>query len=111
MAQLMPRPECRRVILGCLREIESVGRASGVGLAPDVVDRSIKYIEGSLEQLQASMHSDFMAGRPLELEALNGAVVRAGRKAGVPTPINDVIYAMLGPFAGGQPRPASRPAN
>jgi 2-dehydropantoate 2-reductase len=111
MAQLLPRPEWRRVILGCWREIESVGRASGVGLAPDVVDRSIKYIEGSLEQRQASMHFDILAGRPLELEALNGAVVRAGRKAGVPTPINDVIYAMLGPFAGGQPRPTSQPSN
>jgi 2-dehydropantoate 2-reductase len=41
------------------------------------------------------MHTDLMAGRPLELEALNGAVVRAGREAGVATPVNDVIYAML----------------
>ena len=38
------------------------------------------------------------AGRPLELEALNGAVVRAGKDANVPTPINDVIYAMLKPY-------------
>ena len=41
------------------------------------------------------MHTDLMAGRPLELEALNGAVVRAGWEAGVATPVNDVIYAML----------------
>ena len=41
------------------------------------------------------MHTDLMAGRPLELDALNGAVVRAGIEAGVPTPVNDLIYAML----------------
>jgi hypothetical protein len=58
-------------------------------------------MEGSLEQLQASMHADLMAGRPLELEALNGAVVRLGCRAGVSTPINQLIYAMLKPFAGG----------
>ena len=47
------------------------------------------------------MHADIMAGRPLELEALNGAVVRTGQAVGVGTPINDVIYAMLKPFASG----------
>jgi 2-dehydropantoate 2-reductase len=109
MAQLMPRPEWRRVIVGCMREIEAVGRAAGVRLEPDVVDLTIRYIEGSLEQLQASMHSDILAGRPLELEALNGAVIRAGRNANVPTPINDVIYAMLMPFAGGRSPAKSLP--
>jgi 2-dehydropantoate 2-reductase len=102
MARLMPRPEWREVIVGCLREIEAVGRASGVNLDPRVVEETLEYVEGSLEQMHASMHADIMAGRPLELEALNGAVVRAGRSAGVPTPINDVIYAMLKPHAEGR---------
>lgn len=101
MAQLMPRPEWRAVIEGCLREIEKVGRASGVSLDPNVVQDTIDYMEGSIDQMHASMHSDIMAGRPLELEALNGAVVRAGQAANVPTPINDVIYAMLKPFIHG----------
>lgn len=103
LARLMPRPEWREVIVGCLREIERVGRASGVNLDPQIVGDTLQYMEGSLEQMHASMHADVMAGRPLELEALNGAVVRAGRSAGVPTPINDVIYAMLKPFAEGRP--------
>ena len=103
LAGLLPRPEWREVIIGCMREIEAVGRASGVNLAPDIVESTLQYIEGSLEQMHASMHSDLMAGRPLELEALNGAVVRAGQAAGVPTPINDVIYAMLKPGVDGRP--------
>ena len=57
--------------------------------------------DSNLADLQASMHSDIMAGRPLELEALNGAVIRAGRATEIPTPINDVIYAMLKPLEKG----------
>ena len=96
--RLMPRPEWRAVILGCLEEIERVGRASGVSLNPNVVQDTVAYMEGSMGEMHASMHADIVAGRPLELEALNGAAVRAGNDAKVPTPINDVIYAMLKPY-------------
>ena len=48
--------------------------------------------------MHASMHADIMAGRPLELEALNAAAARAGREVNVPTPINDLIYAALKPY-------------
>ena len=55
----------------------------------------MSYIEDHLADLQISIHADLLARRPLELEALNGAVERAGNSAGVPTPINIVIYAVL----------------
>ena len=102
MAQLMPLPEWRKVIVGCMKEIEAVGRASGAGLDPNIVQDTIDYIEGALDEMHASMHADIVAGRPLELEALNGAVVRAGLSTVLPTPINDVIYAALKPFVSGR---------
>lgn len=46
----------------------------------------------------ASMQRDLMAGRPSELEAQTGAVVRLGREAGVPTPVNRYLYASLLPM-------------
>ena len=95
LAELMPYPHWRRVVLACLAEIDAVGRAIGVNLPKTIVSDTVSYIEEHLADLQASMHTDIMAGRSLELEALNGAVVRAGDAAGVATPINDVIYAML----------------
>lgn len=101
LAELMPQPHWRKVVLACLAEIDSVGRASGVGLPPDIVAEIVDSIDEHLADLQASMHTDLLAGRPLELDALNGAVVRAGREAGVATPVNDVIYAMLKGFQGG----------
>ena len=95
LAELMPQPHWRKVVHACLTEIDTVARANGVNLPPTIVPRTINYIEEHLADLQASMHHDLVAGRPLELDALNGAVVRAGLDSGVPTPINDIIYAML----------------
>ena len=95
LAELMPQSHWRKVVHACLTEIDTVARANGVDLPPDIVPRTINYIEEHLAALQASMHHDLVAGRPLELDALNGAVVRAGLDSGVPTPINDIIYAML----------------
>lgn len=102
LAELMPQPHWRKVVLACLAEIDAVGRASGVALPPDMVADTVSYIEEHLPDLQASMHTDLMAGRPLELEALNGAVINAGTESGVATPINDVIYAMLRRFQEGR---------
>lgn len=101
LAELMPQPHWRNVVVACLTEIDAVGRASGVNLPPDIVADTVSSIEEHLADLQASMHTDLMAGRPLELDALNGAVARLGREAGAATPVNDVIYAMLKGFQEG----------
>ena len=42
-----------------------------------------------------SMHRDILAGRPSELEAQVGAVVRLGEEAGVPTPMYSYMYGSL----------------
>ncbi len=99
--ELLPRPEWRKIIIGCMDEIERVARAANVDLAPGIVPDTLSYIESGGAAMRASMHADLTAGRPMELEALNGAVVRAGEETGVPTPINDVIYAALKPYAAG----------
>jgi 2-dehydropantoate 2-reductase len=49
------------------------------------------------------MAYDLAAGRRLELETLNGTVVRLGREQGIPTPCNFAIYAALKPYADGAP--------
>ena len=98
LAQLVPREDWPNIIIDCMKEIEAVGRGNNINLENDVVKTTMDYITESLENMQASMHTDLMAGRPLELDALNGAVVRAGKLADIPTPINSLIYAMLKPY-------------
>ena len=98
LAQLVPKEDWPNIIIDCMKEIEAVGRRNNINLESDVVKTTMDYITESLENMQASMHTDLMAGRPLELDALNGAVVRAGKLADIPTPINSLIYAMLKPY-------------
>ena len=101
LRDLLPRPEWHRIIVGCMTEIEAAGRTSGIHLSPTIVADTLDYMESAQGAMSASMHADLLAGRPMELEALNGAVVRAGDSTGVPTPINAVIYAALKPYAHG----------
>jgi len=81
-------------------EVEEVGRAKRVELDEDIVDTMFNFIQG-FDDFQNSMHTDVEQGRPLELEALSGAVVRMGRKEGVPTPVNEKFYAALLPHING----------
>lgn len=90
-------PETRALIARAMREIEAVARARGVALAPDRVERSLAGGDALSPEGTTSMHRDLLAGRPSELEAWTGAVVRLGAAAGVPTPIHDVLYRVLLP--------------
>tara|TARA_B100000029_G_scaffold516727_1_gene633321 strand:+ start:3638 stop:4552 length:915 start_codon:yes stop_codon:yes gene_type:complete len=101
MAVLMARPEWVKIIQSCMEEIESVGSANNINLSDTIVDDTLAYIRANLKDMHASMYTDLMAQRPLELESLTGAVVRAGIKGNITTPINDLIYAMLKPYAKG----------
>ena len=95
--------ETRSFYRGTLEEVQSVARAIGVALAADCVDRWITFSEALAPGLRSSMANDLTAGRRLELESLNGAVVRLGAEHGVPTPYNFAIYAALRPYANGAP--------
>ncbi|MEE8442576.1 MAG: 2-dehydropantoate 2-reductase [Dehalococcoidia bacterium] len=95
MAELLAVPASRDLVVRVMREIEAVGRKRGINLDGDVVDHALRYMDTEARSLKASMHTDMENGRPMELEALNGAVVRLGRDAGVPTPANEAIYGLL----------------
>jgi 2-dehydropantoate 2-reductase len=53
---------------------------------------------------QPSMMEDLVAGRPLELEYLSGAVVRFGKALGIPTPVHEKAYRELLPLVSGKSR-------
>ncbi len=90
-------PETRRLLEEAMREIVAVAWALGVNLPRNAADQGMAIIDGTEPHVTASMQRDIMEGRPSELEAQTGAVVRLGRKAGVPTPVNDFLYAVLLP--------------
>ncbi len=52
---------------------------------------------------KGSMAFDLLAGRRLEIEALNGTMVRLGEEHNIPVPFNFAIYAALKPYTNGAP--------
>ena len=104
MSLLLTLDASRETMLTCMREVEAVARARGIGLDPNVVERTMEYMDAEAESLQASMQTDLDAGRPLELEALNGTVVKLGRESGIPTPVNATLYSALLPYREGSSR-------
>jgi 2-dehydropantoate 2-reductase len=80
-----------------MTEIRDLGIARGVGLEDTVVHRTMGFVDELPATATASLQRDIAAGKPSELEAWSGAVVRLGRVAGVPTPVHDFIYTSLLP--------------
>jgi 2-dehydropantoate 2-reductase len=86
-------------------EVCTVARARGVNLGHDVAEQQHAWLAGvatANPSARGSMYFDLVAGKPLELDAVTGAVVRLGGEMGVPTPYNFGIYATLAPVAGGR---------
>ena len=90
-------PGARRILEGVVAEIVQVGRMRGVNLPADVAEKTLAIADSLPHETHASMVRDIMGGRPSELEAQNGAVVRMGAEAGVATPFNQFIYDCLLP--------------
>lgn len=87
-----------RFLEGC-REVERLARAEGVPVAADVVDRIEAYIAGIPGTMRSSLLIDLSQGKPIEVEALHGAVVRRATKAAIDAPVMSTLYAVLKPWA------------
>jgi 2-dehydropantoate 2-reductase len=91
--------ELRDLLVRAMQEAEAVGRRRGVSLPSDPVGSVIRSIDQAMEpDAKSSMARDVERGRPLEVEAIAGAVVRFGEEAGVPTPANRTILDALLPL-------------
>jgi 2-dehydropantoate 2-reductase len=89
------QPGTRQILQQIVSEAYAIARAKGVNLEPGIVDEVMANIDKSPAGGTASMQRDIMQGRPSELEAQNGAVVRLGQETGVATPVNEFIYYSL----------------
>jgi len=84
-------------------EVTAVGRAVGVALPADAVDKTLNFNRNAPPQLMPSMAVDLLRGNRIELPWLSGKVVELGRKHGVPTPTHAFMYAALKPYVMGTP--------
>lgn len=82
-----------------MEEAWRVGRALGVPLADDLVDRQHALVLAQRDDEGTSLRHDLLIGHRMELEALQGTLRRLGRETGIPTPWTDAAYAILQPWA------------
>jgi 2-dehydropantoate 2-reductase len=98
MGVLRSEPAIRARVRGAMEEILAVARARGVALPEASVAQAMAFIDSLAPEGTSSLQRDIAEGRPSELEAWNGAVVRLGREAGVATPVHAAIYEALLPL-------------
>ena len=94
-AEVLDNPETSALALQVMQEAYDVGRASGVDLLEGIVQSHMEHFRSEKDDLVSSMYMDLQAGKRLELSVINGAVSDVGRRAGVPTPLNDFITSCL----------------
>jgi 2-dehydropantoate 2-reductase len=116
-------PGSREFMLRAGEEALAAGQASGYGIVP-IFGLSTKEVEGSNRLLETlmdklrsdvgpntrnAMSQDILKGRRTEIDMLNGAVVEAGRRHGLPTPVNAVLLDIHHRISAGELR--QDPAN
>ncbi|MCI0847653.1 MAG: 2-dehydropantoate 2-reductase [Chloroflexi bacterium] len=99
-------PEGYASMRSAFQEVADIAQAKGINLGEGAVDQTLDWLSNFPPATKGSMQTDLEAGRPLELEAMVGAVGRIGRRVNVPTPINDLLYAILLPYKDGPPKDA-----
>jgi 2-dehydropantoate 2-reductase len=90
------RPDLRALVTGLVDEGKAVAAAQGIELDADpeeLIDHAAKP-EVAYDH-KASMLQDVEARRTTEIDFLNGGIVRFGREHGVPTPLNEAIWALV----------------
>lgn len=92
-------PDSWQMFRDILREVAAVATAEGVGLSDDAVDRHEALAQGLEPGTFSSLHYDMTHRKPMELEALQGELVRRALNRGVAVAATQAIYAILRPWA------------
>jgi 2-dehydropantoate 2-reductase len=92
---VLRRADVQELCHAVLDEAVAVARADGARLAADETVRTIATLLTFSAELGTSMYFDRLAGRPLEVEALTGAIVATGERHGIATPLNRALLTLL----------------
>ena len=103
IGKLRDDPDIRPMFMAAYQETIDVGRAKGITLPANALDKVVEFNAHAPPTMKASMALDLDRGNRLELPWLGGKVVQLGRELGVPTPTHTTLYAMLKPYIMGTP--------
>ena len=102
MRSLIKGTEGLTTAINCMTEVAEVGRAIGIDLPTDTVEKLVNFLKKMPKNMKASQAIDLENGRRLEAPWLTGNVCKMGRKYGIPTPANDTLYSVIQPYIMGE---------
>ncbi|MFI6766770.1 ketopantoate reductase family protein [Streptomyces sp. NPDC050355] len=91
----LAHPEMVALTRDLLSEAAAVARAEGADLGDEDITRTLELYATAPADGGSSMLYDRLAGRPMEQEFITGAVVRAGERHGIATPLNGMLLTLL----------------
>ena len=94
-------PDLQALARAMMEEVVAVGRAKGIALDPEIVEKSVAMTQSFPPGMYASMYHDLNQGKPMELDSLSGYVRREGLRLGVPTPHHATVWGLLKPYRDG----------
>lgn len=95
VGSVMDSPVMLQLLRDAMKEVFAVAEKHGVFLSQDLIDKSLTLSAEELRSVKPSMLQDFERGRRLEHETFSGFIAREGKKFGVPTPVNTILYEFL----------------
>lgn len=94
-------PEAHDLMRRAVNEAAAVARAVRPDLPETLSEDHFEFYKTIDGQVRASMCTDILKGRRLELEWFSGEIVRRAREHGIATPVHDVALAALWPYRNG----------
>lgn len=91
-------PETRTLVVQACDEVQAVAQARNIPMAEDILARNLALLDSLPPSGTTSMQRDILEGRPSELDAQAGALLRLGQEVSVPTPLHTVLYHTLLPM-------------
>jgi 2-dehydropantoate 2-reductase len=95
--ELFGSANSRALLREAMGEVVAVARARGIGLSDEDAEKALAFLEKLPSDGTSSLQRDLEAGRPSEIEAWTGAVVRLARESGIPAPRHEALYRELKP--------------
>jgi 2-dehydropantoate 2-reductase len=94
VSEALDRPEMKSVISTIVSEVSAVAMAHRLPLDDDIADKVIRWSQ-EIRDIHTSMYDDWKAGRPTEIDYLNGYIAKKGKEFGIPTPLNEALTAIV----------------
>ena len=88
--KLLESAATQEKLAAAVKEGEAVARALGIQLTGEPLAMALEVCRKTAQNL-SSMLQDVNNERPTEIDSINGEIVVAGRKLGIPTPVNDEL--------------------